>query len=609
MSDQKKRIITFGVLLIVLGSFFTVLNVKFPAMAEGLYAQRKIDLLKKISFTDEKQIRPPAYYIGKIEDAWVGPLTSLVSGGLFLLFCLWFLQGAGGFNFGAAAFLYLLLSRFQVLFYPPYGDSLFAVLSEPLWLVRHHLDWIGLLQQKTFALGGPLQYPESIYPQFIALLMYFSPSPQAFLLLNHLIVFAAGAVLVATLREILMEFCDAKRATLGAILFLALPIIQCQVELLNMEIVCACFAAACLLMVLRKNFFWASAMAAFSVIVKVPGAIAMPVLLGACLLSLFNEPDKKKFAANLSWVLGACAVAFYLLILRRDTLAQPAYPLNAWNVLRHSLITWLFFFLSALYLGRCAFRWNSRKKHERSFSAFLQEYYKSLAIFGIAACWFLSIFHAPDMIPRYTVLAVPFVLLFLVYLFSSFIKKENVFMGSMVAMIFFALLGSHGLYFRNQKITGDYSTNERSLEYRNVLKVYRRAAEELERDFSGFTLGANILMAQILTSPEAGYVSKPLKDVFVYGYGATHEGIRPYPGIQSINPKTIWIAETSADPYYLSNFPIGPADRIIHEIWAGNKRITLFFGGFSILDWSIASAKSQGWITNPYPPEPQQKEK
>ena len=179
-ANQKKRYMIFAYLFIVFGSCLVILNTQLPSAVGGMYSRGETGFLNNISFTSETEIRPVDYYVGKIEDLWLGPLTSVVSGGLFLLFCLWFLQGAGRTRFAVAVLLYLLLSRFQVLFNPPYGDGLFGVLSEPLWLVRHHFDWISLLHQKTYVWGGPVQYPESIYPQFIALLLYFSSSPRSF---------------------------------------------------------------------------------------------------------------------------------------------------------------------------------------------------------------------------------------------------------------------------------------------------------------------------------------------------------------------------------------------------------------------------------------------
>ena len=595
---QKKRSLTFGVLFLILGSLLVVINTQFPSVAEGLYSRGESGILRKIALSDAKEIRPLDYYTGKIEDAWLGPLTSLVSGGLFMLFCLWFLQGADVFKFGAATFLYLLLSRSQVLFYPPYGDALLAVLSEPLWLVRHHLDWIGLLHQKSFYLGGVLQYPGSIYPQFIAILLHFSPSPPFFLLMNHLIVFVAGATLVATLREILMEMVGPQRAMLGALLFLALPIFQCHVELLNMEIVCACFAGLALFMALKKNFFMASAMAVFAAMIKLSGGISAGMLLGVCLLTFFNESNKKKFAADLAWVLGACSIVYYLMILRQSVVglgglvSRDSTP--AIRSLSAHFIPWLFLFLSVLYFGSFIHGCIVEKKKGGRFIELVNRYYQSAAIFGMVAAWCLSIFLAPCLIPRYTVLAMPFMLLFFVLLFSRTVNKERLFTASMVAMILFALACSHGLIFMHPKVTDSVNANEISLRYRNVLKVYMRAAEEIERDYSGFAVAGDILMAQILVFNEAGYVRRSVKDVFAYGSATTHKEIGNIVGLRKFNiGKVIFIAHTSEDPYHLTSFPIGSEDKIVNEIWSGDNRITFFMGGFSILKWAVAVEKLQ----------------
>lgn len=586
--DKKPRSNLFLFLLIFCGIFLLLLNMKFSSVVGALYSHRQMEFLNIVSCSGENLNRPLDYYVGRIEDVWVGPFTSVVTGGLFLLFCLWFLQGAGSLQFWAATMLYLILSRPQVLCDPPYGDGLFGVFSEPLWLIRHHLDWIGLTLQNSYIQTGPLMYPESIYPKLISLLLYFSPSVKVFLLVNHLIVFAAGATLVTAFRGILTEFTDLKRATLGTVLFLALPIFQCHVELLNMETVCSCFAVLCLYSVLRKDFFLASAMAIFAMMVKVPGAITTIVLFGAWLLSLGSEPSKKKNLKNLLWVLIACLVALLLSVIRRVTMGEQPQEFRlafmaGWKILKSLKFFLFFILLSALYVSRYLFAWVSNKKKGVTLPAFPVGYYKSLVFFLGAASWFLLYINSPTIIPRYTVLAMPFLALFFVFLFDGFIPRENIFIQSMAVIVLCSLACSHGLFYSNEKEHGDNNSSERSLEYRNVLKVNIRAAQFIERNYPDYTIGTYGLMALALAFKEAGYVTKPLKDIFVYGYGATHQGIRPYPGLQNINiMKTIWVAQTDGDPGYLSKYPIGPADMIIKEIWAGDKRMTLFMGGFSI---------------------------
>ena len=91
MTDKNKRYLQFSILAALLGAALLTLNAKFPSAVESLYTQGATGLLKKVTFTEVSLTRPLDYYVGKIEDMWVGPLTSVVTGGLFLLFCLWFL--------------------------------------------------------------------------------------------------------------------------------------------------------------------------------------------------------------------------------------------------------------------------------------------------------------------------------------------------------------------------------------------------------------------------------------------------------------------------------------------------------------------------------------
>ena len=143
--------------------------------------------------------------------------------------------------------------------------------------------------------------------------------------------------------------------------------------------------------------------------------------------------------------------------------------------------------------------------------------------------------------------------------------------------------------YMHERRTGEDNYAERSLEYRNILKLKIRTVREIEQNYADFTIGANVQMAQMLVFKEAGYVRKPFKDVFVYGYGSPHEEIRPYPGLENIDIlKTVWIAQTEGDYDYLSFYPIGSKDEILKEIWVGDRRMTLFRGGYSV-DWVARS--------------------
>jgi len=188
------------------------------------------------------------------------------------------------------------------------------------------------------------------------------------------------------------------------------------------------------------------------------------------------------------------------------------------------------------------------------------------------------------MQPRYPLLLAPFMIYLIIYCAYTFTKNDTFIMGFLVTLILMASLGSHGLFSFKPEGSSAYSYNtlERSLEYRNDLKVNKVLAKTLEEKFSNFAIGAPFVQAQMLVMPELGYVTKPL-DVFIYGSLSTHERLKEFKGLAQLNIKrTIWVGSEDDHITDQVDFPIGKNDTVIKEIIAGNKKISLFVGGFAI---------------------------
>src|SRR5437879_8401814 len=65
---------------------------------------------------------PPEVYRGLVEEQFLGPLKMVLSGGILLLISLRFLVNSGRTAFVFAVFVYFLVTKCVVLFWPPYGD-------------------------------------------------------------------------------------------------------------------------------------------------------------------------------------------------------------------------------------------------------------------------------------------------------------------------------------------------------------------------------------------------------------------------------------------------------------------------------------------------------
>ena len=74
----------------------------------------------------------------------------MMSGLLLTAIVLVFLKNAKARAFGAMVFAYLVLTKIEVLFYPPYGDAIGGPFSEAIWLARHGFDYVELFHQDGY---------------------------------------------------------------------------------------------------------------------------------------------------------------------------------------------------------------------------------------------------------------------------------------------------------------------------------------------------------------------------------------------------------------------------------------------------------------------------
>src|SRR3989338_4216331 len=122
-------------LVIVLLAIFTILfyYIKFqsPALITSWFQAQNYAWLNKLSGVSQPQNLN--FYLGQIEERIFGPLSQLISGLLFALLVVFWRQISPG-KFGLAVFVYLILTKFDVLFFPPYGDAIGGPFAELLWL-------------------------------------------------------------------------------------------------------------------------------------------------------------------------------------------------------------------------------------------------------------------------------------------------------------------------------------------------------------------------------------------------------------------------------------------------------------------------------------------
>jgi hypothetical protein len=574
--------VLFGVFALLNLSLVIVLNVNSETIVQNLFTQKKWGELNQLADTNGQKSLD--YYLGRAEDKFFGPVTNVISHIVFVMFAFLYLQKTSARVFALSVFVFLVISKWNVLFYPFYGDAIGGPFAEAWWLAQNNFDYAGLLQQPGYELGGPRVYFFSIFPTFLAILMKFAPTPQAFLIINHLIVFIEAALVVACVRQIAAKVLAEPIALMTSLLVLALPLFQSQTEAINMEMPCLLFSVWAVCFLIEKKWWPASICTIVAMLVKGHGMIAAGCVLVTMLGWLILDPrnlNKRFMSAALLPMGCSLLVVLSKFLLKDQHAAAGMIKLGAGlPSLKIMIIPHLYFVSLALLIGYVAWK---KEKGESLLKAFWMRYYPQIVVFIMAGMWYLLFVNFYAVSPRYKLELAPFLVLCLVFVASLWLPKKDKLIPFLLAgAITISSWASFGL-FESPLGASYHVLQERSLEYRNDLKLGIKTAKKMEERFPGFTIGAPFLVAQTLTIPHLGYVSKPL-DVFVYGMPIAYGPMKAFEGLNKLNiMKTIWIGL----PAQFINrndfqYPIHPKDKIVDEIILGDNRLVLFMGGTSV---------------------------
>ncbi len=585
MLKNKNKLFWF--LAFILIGIYSLIKLNSGVLTSSLYQNGRIDLLNKVTGVSGAQTLD--FYIGRAQETLWGPACEVISGLLFMAFALLYLKESSAKVFGLAVFLYLIATRPEALFFPPYGDAIGGPFAEALWLAGHSFDYTGLFYQPGYALGGPKVYFTSIYPTFLALLLKFIPFVKAFLFVNHIIVFALAAAIVAVFRQILLKVFDRGVAALAAILLLSLPLFLSQAEAINMEMPSLFFAMLSALYLAQRKMPMAAFMAVLAVLVKEACVITCAAVFVAGLMIFWQERHQRASWKILGWSVFALLFAVgkvKLKVLLHDQHANMMYLFAGWPSLRWSFIISLYIAsliaVAAKLSGDVISRFKDKK--DGAFS-FFQRYGVVSVMFVNAGLWFALFLNFNVVSPRYRLLLCPFLVFCIVYAIIIFIRKDVVQRAVLLGMLAVSFFSVYGLFYKPLADDNNHVLLERSLEYRNDLALNIRLAKELEKNFLSLTVGAPFILAQILAIPELGYVQKPL-NVMMYGMICTYGGIKNFCGLRNVNiAKTIWVGYKGENPdekLFFPGYPISNQDKVVKEIMVGNKKLSLFFGGGGI---------------------------
>lgn len=522
------------------------------------------------------------FYSGAIEESFFGPLSAVFSFLFLASFSLRYLKKASAITFFFVIFLFLLITKYEILLFPPFGDDITGPFAEAVWLHHNSFDYIGLSRQPTYIHGGPKLYLFSIYPTFLALGMSLIPSVPLFLFFNHLVSLGLAAGIVSIFRSFLLKFFNQRIALLLSILLLSVPVFQSQAEAINMEMPALFFSLWSIYALSQKKFLKAAFFASLAISVKMYCFfIGATIFLGCALISIFQRDKIKPLSVflfgSLPFVFGIIQILLLFFFLEAD---QHNYAVGFF-VGRHWLLrSWvLYFYIFSVIvflkvLSRKVFLFSRRrinieflfKKNQNIFFCFLA-----------VASWFVVFGQSYFFGVRYYVVMIPFFIACLSWAGIALLRNRFIVEFFIVILIMFSSLFSYGMNYPS-KVYGQGAA--RSLEYRSEVRFFKKITRLIEQRFSDSVIGAPILIAHSLGIEELGYVRNNM-NVKIYFWPAKYGGIQELSQDDiMIREQIIWVASADETGEMIVFDPVN--DVILDRIVYGSRRAILFKGGYRI---------------------------
>ncbi len=584
---MKRNKIAIEVLIFSLMLLSLAIKHLSPYLIQNLYANNEIFLLNLFSGNLGKVAESVDFYLGRSQEVLFGPVSLIFSGSALILFCLKYLERLTFWKFAATLFIFLIITKFEILFFPPYGDSASGPVIEGIWLLHNDFNYAKLAGEVVFVRGGPKVYLFSLYPTYLAILMKIFTNGKMFVAVNHVLIFGASAIILSYFRSLAYKIFNKRLSVLLTIFLLSLPLVQSQIEQINMEIPVLFFAMACLYYVANKKILRGALFAGLAIFTKLYSVYMGGVVLFVGLyLFFFAEKQKGNLKVLGSSILSvffaiAGALSLFFFMNLDGSKVDKVGMFQGFYLIKTFPVTYFYTFsFIALIVFAILFIRKQNKSVLRSLNEFILSHFEVMVIFVCSMGWFVLFLNSGWIPPRYTLLLLPSLILGAFYVANNLIQNKKLLEQGVMALIFIGFLCSYGLPYEPVKIQ-DHAITERSLEYRNDVLLHMKLAKLLEEKYSNLIIGAPFTLAQVLAFPEMGFTSKKL-DIMIYLYPCTYGGVRNFEGFEKINPKNIvWVGVKT--PFMFSeHVPYGLHDLIIEELEVGNKYANLFVGGFSV---------------------------
>ena len=436
-----------------------------------------------------------------------------------------------------SAFIVLLSVNLGHLLDPPYWDGLVGVYSQGVWLLRHHMNYAGLLAEPAFGQGGSnIDVFYAFAPLFALLSSILRPG--VVFLMFHLIVLACAAWTIALFAGMLRGRRPAWPWVLWILSAATDPIWSGQTASMYLEVPFAALSGTSIYCLWQGWYGWAAGVCLAAWFIK--GTALLQALGGALFAVAFAAWSRLRGKGPVDVRMALLCVPLpVLLLLKRWVMLAPILlkwkPADYFVMFFHRSLS-LYpaaafgFFVVVLLCVVQAAMWRRSGSDLPEADARLAGF---LAVFVLG--FWASFLIYPNALPRYLC-----AILFPQALLAAFLLRRRPWVSGILAgtLLVVNLVNQDGCLLPRLS-PGDGRSGhelERSREYLVDLESNCRLCRELEAQAFDHGIMVKWPFTQMLRLPELGYVRRPLPRVIEAGLQASLTGAIPLETFLRMNP-------------------------------------------------------------------------
>lgn len=408
----------------------------------------------------------------------------------------------------------LLIINFNTFWDPPYWDAIMGIYTQGVWLFHHGFDYSLLLKQPGYHLGGPNISLFCLFAPFFALLLKIFPVSLIFFFFHILVnAMAAFSLLLAQL------FFQEKSRFSGwiwCLLILFFPIWNAQTASIYLEISIAFFCILSFYQFYKKRMGLAALFCFLGVFTKeislIQALAYIVYFFYAGTLTFFLKKNSIFRFLKINFLLTLPVLGIYILknfqtnnvyCCSSFSLSKFIQSIRSLQNLAPTLLILIILYILCIFL----FLKNMQILKEKKSLC-------ELLIIYISGFWVAYFYYDHSLIRYPVVVIIPMVLF--IHLVITNYGKLSFLIYPLIILCFLNTYG-FGLQKLQKSTSRSGSQLERSREYLIDLKANQRLFSYIEKNHYDDPIIAKYPYVQMLTLPEMGYVTRPMKEVYSSG--------------------------------------------------------------------------------------------